>query len=123
MLDLPGKKTGIFGLSFKENTDDLRESPVVVLLERLIGKGSDVRVFDPHIRIDDIYGANRNFIMESIPHIGRLMVPKLEEVLGWADQIVVTQKPAPELATAIRSSGLPVFDLACAMSATPNTLA
>lgn len=122
VLDLPGKKTAIFGLSFKEDTDDLRESPVVVLLEQLIGKGAAVRVFDPYIRIDDIYGSNRNFIMDSIPHIGRLMAPNLEDVLGWADQVVVTQKPAPEFKAAIAASGLPVLDLACALGPTPNTL-
>ncbi len=120
VLDLPGKRTAIFGLAFKENTDDLRESPVVVLLEQLIGKGADVRVYDPHIRIEDIYGSNRNFIMESIPHIGRLMVPDLNEALAWADQVVVTQKPAAEAAARIRACGLPVLDMACGLAATPN---
>lgn len=120
VLDLPGKKTGIFGLAFKENTDDLRESPVVVLLEQLIGKGADLRIFDPYIRIEQLHGSNRNFILESIPHIGRLMVSDLDEVLGWADQIVVTQKPAPEIAARLRESGLPLLDLACALGHTPN---
>ena len=120
VLDLPGKRTAIFGLAFKENTDDLRESPVVVLLEQLIGKGADVRIYDPHIRIEDIYGSNRNFIMDSIPHIGRLMVPDLNEALAWADQVVVTQKPAPEAAARIRACGLPVLDMACGLAATPN---
>jgi GDP-mannose 6-dehydrogenase len=120
VLDLPGKKTGIFGLAFKENTDDLRESPVVVLLEQLIGKGAELRVFDPHIRIEDIYGSNRNFILDTIPHIGRLMAPDLDGILGWADQIVLSQKPTPEAAEKIRQSGLPVLDLVCAFGATPN---
>ena len=120
VLDLPGKKTGIFGLAFKENTDDLRESPVVVLLEQLIGKGADLRVYDPHIRIEDIYGSNRNFILDSIPHIGRLMDPALDGLLGWADQIVLAQKPAPEAAERIRQSGLPVLDLVCSFGPTPN---
>lgn len=122
VLNLPGKRTAIFGLAFKENTDDLRESPVVLLLEQLIGKGSDVRVYDPHIRIDDIYGSNRNYIMKSIPHIGRLMVGHLEDALTWADQIVVTQKPTAEAATRLRASGLPILDLACALERTPNSV-
>ncbi|MBM3796840.1 MAG: UDP-glucose/GDP-mannose dehydrogenase family protein, partial [Acidobacteria bacterium] len=83
VLDLPGKKTGIFGLSFKENTDDLRESPVVVLLEQLIGKGADVRIFDPYIRIEDIYGSNRNYIMESIPHIGLWFSQTPKLLINW----------------------------------------
>jgi GDP-mannose 6-dehydrogenase len=122
VLDLPGKRTAIFGLAFKENTDDLRESPVVVLLEQLIGKGADVRIYDPHIRIEDIYGSNRKFIMDSIPHIGRLMVSSLEETLTWADQVVLAQKPHAALAATIRASGLPILDLVCGMTATPNTV-
>ena len=120
VLDLPGKKTGIFGLAFKENTDDLRESPVVTLLEQLIGKGADLRVFDPHIRLEEIYGSNRNYILDSVPHIGRLMASNLDEVLGWADQIVLAQKPAPETAERLRQSGLPILDLVCAFAPTPN---
>ena len=73
----------MIGLAFKENTDDLRESPVVSLLEQLIGKGRDVRVFDPHIRLDVIYGSNRNFILQQIPHIGRLLDNTLTETLQW----------------------------------------
>ena len=61
VLDLPAQRIGVIGLAFKEDTDDLRESPVVTLLEQLIGKGREVQVFDPHIRLDDIYGSNRNY--------------------------------------------------------------
>jgi GDP-mannose 6-dehydrogenase len=111
ILDLPAKHIGVVGLAFKENTDDLRESPVVPMLEQLIGKGRDVRVFDPHIQIDQIYGSNRNFILESIPHIGRLMAPDLNYVLSWADHVVVAQKPSEAIAAAISSSGLPVLDV------------
>ena len=63
VLDLPAQRIGVIGLAFKENTDDLRESPVVTLLEQLIGKGREVQVFDPHIQLDAIYGTNRNFIL------------------------------------------------------------
>ena len=111
IMDLPARKLGVVGLAFKENTDDLRESPVVSLLEQLIGKGKDVRVFDPHIQIETIYGANRTFILESIPHIGRLMESSLDGLLGWADQVVVAQNPSPAVAAKIRESGLPVLDL------------
>jgi len=112
VLDLPAKRLGILGLAFKENTDDLRESPVVTLLEQLIGKGRDVRVFDPHIRLDSIYGSNRNFILTAIPHIGRLLEPSLESVLGWADSLAITQRLQPEVNERIAASGLPVLDLA-----------
>jgi GDP-mannose 6-dehydrogenase len=112
VLDLTVERIGVFGLAFKENTDDLRESPVVALLEALIGKGREVRVFDPQIRLEGIYGANRQFIMNAIPHIGRLMDHRLEDLLAWAEHLVITQKPAAAHAGEIRRSGLPVLDLA-----------
>ncbi len=111
VMELPGERIGFFGLAFKENTDDLRESPVVTLLESLIGKGRDVRVFDPHIRLDSIHGSNQRFLLNAIPHIGRLLDPALEETLGWADQMVIAQKPAAKQIALIRESGLPVTDL------------
>ncbi len=74
VLDLPGR-IGVVGLAFKEDTDDLRESPVVTMLERMIGKGREVRVYDPHISLESIYGSNRNFLLKAIPHIGRLLDP------------------------------------------------
>ena len=111
ILDLPSERIGVIGLAFKENTDDLRESPVVTLLEQLIGKGRQVRVYDPHIRLDSIYGSNRDFILTAIPHIGRLLQSNVESVLEWADHVVLAQPPSAELAQAIRNSGRPVLDL------------
>jgi GDP-mannose 6-dehydrogenase len=111
ILDLPGR-IGIFGLAFKENTDDLRESPVVTMLEHLIGKGRDIRVFDPHIQMDKIYGSNRNFILNAIPHIGRLLVSDLREISEWADHVVVTQKPGKEFEAQLLAMDLPIADLA-----------
>jgi GDP-mannose 6-dehydrogenase len=108
VLDLPAQRIGVIGLAFKENTDDLRESPVVTLLEQLIGKGRDVRVFDPQIQLDRIYGSNRNFILESIPHIGRLLCG-LDGVLGWADHLVLAQKQNDATMQRIRHSGIPVM--------------
>lgn len=111
VLDLNADRIGIIGLAFKENTDDLRESPVVTLLEHLIGKGRNLRVYDPHIQLDSIYGTNRTFILNAIPHIGRLLEPRPEGVLNWAQHIVVAQKPSAELAQKIRASDLDVTDL------------
>ncbi len=110
VLDLPARRIGVIGLAFKENTDDLRESPVVTLLEQLIGKGRDVRVFDPHIQLDLIYGSNRRFILETIPHIGRLL-HGLDQVLGWADHLVVAQKQSDEITQRIHATGIPRMDL------------
>jgi GDP-mannose 6-dehydrogenase len=111
IMDLPARRLGVFGLAFKENTDDLRESPVVILLERLIGKGRNVRVFDPHIVPGRIYGSNQRYLLAAIPHIGKLFAPSLEEMLGWADHLVIAQRPSPECAALIASSALSVTDL------------
>jgi GDP-mannose 6-dehydrogenase len=111
VLDQAEANIGVVGLAFKENTDDLRESPVVTLLEQLIGKGRQVRVYDPHIQLDAIYGANRSFILNAIPHIGKVIQPSFEELARWAHVLVVAQKLSPELADAVRASGLPAIDL------------
>lgn len=123
VLDVPAKRIGVIGLAFKENTDDLRESPVVSMLEQLIGKGRDVRVFDPHIRLEEIYGSNRNFIFETIPHIGRLMDSDLDKLLAWADYLVVAQKQNESIALRIHQSRLPVLDLMGTLALEPVVLA
>jgi len=109
--DLKAKRLGIAGLAFKENTDDLRESPVVTLLEHLIGKGREIRVWDPYVRLDSIYGSNRDFLLTAVPHIGRLLTSTWEELAANSDHIVVTQAPSAELAAKIAACGLPVLDL------------
>lgn len=111
VLALPARRLGIFGLAFKEGTDDLRESPVVALVEQLIGKGRDVRIFDPHIQLDQIYGSNQNFILKSVPHIGRLMVQGPEKLCEWAECLIVTQKPPVDHAELLRDCNRPIFDL------------
>jgi GDP-mannose 6-dehydrogenase len=112
VLDLPAERLGVFGLAFKENTDDLRESPVVSLLEQLIGKGRNVRVFDPHIRLEGIYGSNQRFLLAAIPHIGNLLDSALETTLAWAQHLIITQPPSDAYMELIYRSGLPVLNLA-----------
>jgi GDP-mannose 6-dehydrogenase len=114
-LDLGAVKVGVVGLAFKENTDDLRESPVVGMLEHLLGKGRELRIYDPHIQLDKIYGANRDYILNAIPHIGKLLLGSFEDLSRWASHLVLTQKPSSELAAKIRASGLPILDLARGM--------
>jgi len=111
VMDLPAARLAVYGLAFKENTDDLRESPVVALLEHLIGKGRQVRVYDPHIRLEEIYGSNQQFVLAAIPHIANLLESRLEHMLKWADHVVVTQRPTAEAAALIERSGLPMLDI------------
>ena len=111
VMDIKTDRIGVVGLAFKEDTDDLRESPVVDLLEYLLGKGRNVRVYDPHINLEKIYGSNKAYILNAIPHIGRLLVNQPMDVLGWAEHLVIAQKPSASIAAEVRASGLPVIDL------------
>jgi GDP-mannose 6-dehydrogenase len=83
------KRIGILGFSFKAGTDDLRESPVVEVIERLIGKGYDLRIYDRNVNIASLVGANREFILNRIPHISRLMVDNIDAVLDHAQTVVI----------------------------------
>jgi GDP-mannose 6-dehydrogenase len=111
VMALGDRKIGIFGLAFKENTDDLRESPVVSMIEQLIGKGRELRIYDPHIRIEKIYGSNRQFVLGAIPHIGKLVLASADALLAWADCIVVTQRPGPASLEKFEGSGKPVLNV------------
>ena len=83
------RKIGILGFSFKAGTDDLRESPLVELIERLIGKGYDVRLYDKNVKIASLIGANKDYILNHIPHISRLMVDSIDDLILHADTIVI----------------------------------
>ena len=83
------RRIGILGFSFKAGTDDLRESPMVEVIERLIGKGYDLRLYDRNVAIARLTGANRDFILNHIPHISRLMVDSIDDVLAHGETIVV----------------------------------
>src|SRR6516162_1064533 len=112
VMEMGCRKIGIYGLAFKPNTDDLRESPGVALIERLIGKGCDVKIYDPHIQLDAIYGSNEAFLLKALPHIGRSMEKSLQAVMGWAELIVVTQQPTAEAKQALSQSPVPVINVA-----------
>ncbi len=111
VMETGSRKIGIYGLAFKPNTDDLRESPGVTLIERLIGKGCDVKIYDPHIQLDAIYGSNQAFLLSALPHIGRSMEKSLQGVLGWAEVVVVTQDPTPEARKILAESPVPVINV------------
>ena len=86
------KRVGILGFSFKAGTDDLRESPVIEIIERLLGKGFDLRIYDKNVRIASLVGANRDFILNRIPHISKLMVEDIDSVLNHAQTVVIGNK-------------------------------
>jgi GDP-mannose 6-dehydrogenase len=83
------KKIGILGLSFKAGTDDVRESPVVLLVEALVGKGYQVRIYDENVKLAQLTGANKSYLERELPHIASLMGDRLEEVVAQAEVIVI----------------------------------
>ncbi len=83
------RKIGMVGLSFKPGTDDLRESPLVAVAERLIGKGYDLRIYDPEVNLSRLLGANKRYIEHSIPHIGSLMSQDCAAVIDHAEVLIV----------------------------------
>ena len=89
VIEQGSKRVSVLGLSFKPGTDDLRESPVVELTERLIGKGYDLRIYDSNVRLASIHGANRDYILNRIPHISRLMTESIDEALEHGDTVVI----------------------------------
>jgi GDP-mannose 6-dehydrogenase len=88
------KKVSVLGFSFKAGTDDLRESPVVALIESLIGKGFDVKLYDRNVRLSQIIGANNSYVQSVIPHIARHLSDSLEEVLAHGETIVIGNNAA-----------------------------
>ncbi|MBS1188666.1 MAG: algD [Rhodocyclaceae bacterium] len=83
------RRVGLIGLSFKTGTDDLRESPLVTLAEQLLGKGIQLRVYDPEVHLSRLLGANRRFIDDHVPHLGELLRETLGEVADECDVLVV----------------------------------
>jgi GDP-mannose 6-dehydrogenase len=94
ITDTGHRRIGVLGFSFKAGTDDLRESPMIEVIEHLIGKGYDLRIFDKNVQMASLVGANRDFILNRIPHISRLMVQSIDAVLDHAQTIVIGNKDA-----------------------------
>jgi GDP-mannose 6-dehydrogenase len=94
------RKVGIFGLSFKPATDDLRESPMVELAERLIGKGFDVKIHDANVTLSRLIGANRAYIADRLPHIGDLLIDDIDAVLEHGEVLIAGSR-TPEVIDAI----------------------
>jgi GDP-mannose 6-dehydrogenase len=86
-----GRHVALLGLSFKSSTDDLRESPAVALAERLLGRGYELAIYDPDVQPSELRGANKAFIEQHLPHLGRLLKRSLAEAIAGAETVVVTK--------------------------------
>ncbi|HSE20211.1 MAG TPA: UDP-glucose/GDP-mannose dehydrogenase family protein [Pyrinomonadaceae bacterium] len=112
VLSTGKKNIGVLGLSFKQGTDDLRESPMVTLIERLIGKGLRLTIYDRDVELARVSGANKEFIEREIPHISSLMHNNLDEVIEKLEVLIIGKKDEEfrELATKVKP-GCVVIDL------------
>jgi len=104
VLETHKRRVGVVGLAFKPGTDDLRESPMVALVEALIGKGCEVRILDKNVAIARLTGANRRYIEEEIPHIAAVMC---EDVAGLVDhaEVLVIGSVCEDAARALEAAG------------------
>jgi len=93
LVEITGrKKVGILGLSFKSGTDDLRYSPIVDVIEKLHGKGYDIKIYDKNVILSRLIGKNKSFIEEKLPHISKMLKEDINYVINSADIIIITNK-------------------------------
>jgi GDP-mannose 6-dehydrogenase len=100
VLETGRKKIGLLGFSFKAGTDDLRESPIVILAEALLGKGLSLKIYDKNVSMAKLVGANREYIVNQIPHLSSLLCQTIEEVVSDSEVIVVGNQ-SPEFVAAL----------------------
>jgi GDP-mannose 6-dehydrogenase len=105
------RRIGLFGLAFKPGTDELRESPFVELAERLIGKGYDLRIYDPSIHLPSLTGTNREYIEEHLPHLKQLLAETAGEVVEHAETCIVASRHAEVGRALAGADGRMIIDL------------
>ncbi|MEV0228341.1 nucleotide sugar dehydrogenase [Nonomuraea sp. NPDC050786] len=105
------RKVGLFGLSFKPGTDDLRESPLVELAERLLGKGYDLRIYDENVTLSRLMGANREYIEQRLPHLGDLLTTSIDDVLEHAEVCVIGSREPAVVDAVARAGSRTIIDL------------
>jgi GDP-mannose 6-dehydrogenase len=100
VLDTGKKRIGLLGFSFKAGTDDLRESPIVILAEALLGKGCSLSIYDKNVSLAKLVGANKEYIEQQIPHLSSLLCGSVDDVIAQSEVIIVGNN-APEFGEAV----------------------
>ena len=112
MVEAAGhRRVGLFGLAFKDGTDDLRESPLLALAERLLGRGYELSIYDPHVLAARLQGSNREYVAARIPHLESLLAPSPDAVVAHAQTLVVGAASPSILEALAAADGRVVVDL------------
>ena len=111
VLQTGKRKIGVLGLSFKTGTDDLRESPSVQVIKRLLGEGCRVEIWDPEVTLGRLIGSNKQFIEEVIPHVGALLCDDMDEVIRNCEVVLIATKSVPVATIESLLSGQTIIDL------------
>jgi GDP-mannose 6-dehydrogenase len=109
ILAAGGQKIGFYGLSFKPGTDDLRESPLVELAERLLGKGKKILIFDEKVKYANLIGGNKSYVGEKLPHLASLLIDKYAELKNT--DVLLLGHPLKQEKLHTDFSGKTIFDL------------
>ncbi|MBN8605893.1 MAG: UDP-glucose/GDP-mannose dehydrogenase family protein [Caulobacterales bacterium] len=106
------RRVSFLGVSFKPDTDDLRESPLVLLAERLLGKGYDISIYDANVRMSRLTGANLAYVLDLLPHISRMLREDIEQVLAFSDVVIVGHAKLLRDIDPAKLAGKTIIDLA-----------
>ena len=105
------KKIGIWGISFKEGTDDLRESPIIDVIENLLGKGYQIKIFDEYVNLAALVGANKDYIFAKFPHIAQLFLSKFDDLLSFCEVLIINSSSTDLIEKIKTKPGIILIDL------------
>jgi GDP-mannose 6-dehydrogenase len=105
------KKVGIYGLSFKTGTDDIRESPIIDILEMLLERNYEIKIFDEFVNLSNLIGSNKDYLYKKIPHIAKLLVPDFKEILNFSELLVINNSSKKFIEEIKSKPGLQIIDL------------
>ncbi len=111
IIDTGIKKIGVVGISFKDGTDDLRNSPIVKVIEILLGKGYEIKIYDKNVNLSSLIGANKEFIYNHLPHFEDLLYSCIEEVISLSDILIINTKQIDDIHLINENNNIKILDL------------